>query len=39
LNSSVVCLLEYMSLLVADFVAKVGCCRWAVGHFVKSSRL
>jgi len=21
--------------LVADFVAKVGCCRWAVGRFVK----
>jgi hypothetical protein len=23
----------------ADFVVKVGCCRWVVGHFVKSGRL
>jgi hypothetical protein len=25
--------------LSADFVAEVGCCRWAVGHFVMSGRL
>ena len=25
--------------LCADFVAKVGCCRWTGGHFVKSGRL
>ncbi len=25
--------------LRAGFIAKVGCCRWAVGHFVKSGRL
>ena len=24
-------------LLLADFVAKVGCCRWAVGHFVEGA--
>jgi hypothetical protein len=23
----------------ADFVVKVGCCGWMVGHFVKSGRL
>jgi hypothetical protein len=26
-------------LFCADFVAKVGCCRCAVGNFVKSGRL
>jgi hypothetical protein len=23
----------------ADFVVKVGCCRWAVSRFVKNGRL